>query len=142
DIDAMLPEEIEDTLHEDSEIAYRTVEERFPEDMMEKVERHVLLMVIDKLWVDDLTTMDDLRQGVGLQAYGQRDPLAGYKTEGFRLFNLLLENIHHDAIRSIFRAQPVVASQSVQTDISSAQTTTNESNESAVSNRPVRSKKI
>ena len=53
---------------------------------MPKVERHVLLMVIDKLWVDHLTAMDDLRQGVGLQAYGQKDPLVVYKTEGYRMF--------------------------------------------------------
>src|SRR5699024_4977950 len=141
DIDAMLPEEIEDTLHEDSEIAYRTVEERFPEDMMEKVERHVLLMVIDKLWVEHLTTMDDLRQGVGLQAYGQRDPLVVYKTEGFRLFNLLLDNIQQDVVRSIFRVQPVVASQRVETDISNAQTTTNADENNEQKQRPVRVKK-
>ncbi|HWV23432.1 MAG TPA: preprotein translocase subunit SecA [Thermomicrobiales bacterium] len=142
DIDGMTAEEIAETLHEDSEDAYQTVEERFPSDMMAKVERHVLLMVIDKLWVEHLTTMDDLRQGVGLQAYGQRDPLVVYKTEGFRLFNLLLENIQHDAVRAIFRVQPVVASQAVQTTISNAQTSTNESNEAAVSSRPVRVKKI
>ena len=62
---------------------------------MPKVERRVLLSIIDRLWVDHLTTMDDLRQGVGLQAYGQKDPLVVYKTEGYRLFGQLLENIQH-----------------------------------------------
>ncbi len=141
DIEDLSAEELEDVLAEDAENSYAEVQARFPEESMRKVERHVLLMVIDKLWVEHLTTMDDLRQGVGLQAYGQKDPLVVYKTEGFRLFNQLLENIQHDAVRSIFRVQPVVAQQEVQTSISGAQTTTNAAqDETAAPNRPVRNK--
>ena len=50
-----------------------------------------MLAVIDRLWVEHLTAMDDLREGVGLQAYGQRDPLVVYKTEGYRMFQQLLD---------------------------------------------------
>jgi preprotein translocase subunit SecA len=82
-------------------------------------------MVIDKLWVDHLTTMDELRQGVGLQAYGQRDPLVVYKTEGFRMFGLLQANIQHDVVRAIYRVQPVVAQQPVQTRVTAENLTTN-----------------
>ena len=53
---------------------------------MRKVERHVMLTIIDKLWVEHLTAMDELREGVGLQAYGQKDPLVVYKTQGYEYF--------------------------------------------------------
>ncbi len=99
-------------------------------------------MVIDKLWVEHLTTMDELREGVGLQAYGQKDPLVVYKTEGYRLFNQLLENIQHDVVRSIFRVQPVVAQQPVQTSISAAQTTTNAAQDEPDSRTPRKVNKV
>ena len=92
---------------------------------MRSVERRVLLAVIDKLWVDHLTHMDELRQGVGLQAYGQRDPLVVYKTEGFRMFAQLQRNIQHDLVRSIFRVQPVIAQQPIRTAITEKETSTN-----------------
>src|SRR5699024_1940209 len=56
DIQNLESADLVEVLLEDSELAYQTIQERFPDDMMEKVERHVLLMVIDKLWVDHLTT--------------------------------------------------------------------------------------
>jgi preprotein translocase subunit SecA len=84
---------------------------------MRKVERHVMLAVIDKLWVEHLTAMDELREGVGLQAYGQKDPLIVYKTEGFKLFQSLLDHIQHDVARTMFRVQPVVAQQPVKTQL-------------------------
>jgi preprotein translocase subunit SecA len=142
EIEGLGKEELVDELLDDAHIAYEKVQERFPSDTMHKVERQVLLMVIDKLWVEHLTTMDDLRGGVGLQAYGQKDPLVVYKTEGYRLFNLLLENIQHDAVRSIFRVQPVVAQQPVQTSISAAETTTNASQDEPDARTPRRTKKV
>ena len=136
-------DDLVNTLIDDSEIAFQEVAERFPqEEMLERVERSVLLMVIDKLWVEHLTTMDDLRQGVGLQAYGQKDPLVVYKTEAYRLFNQLLENIQHDAVRSIFRVQPAVAQQPVQTSISSAETSTNSSQSEPDARTPRRVNKV
>ena len=51
--------------------------------------------------------MDELREGVGLQAYGQRDPLVVYKTEGYRMYQRLPENIQHDVVHTLFRVQPV-----------------------------------
>lgn len=141
EIERLPREDVVEVLLEAAEQAYENVQARFPQDMVAKVERQVLLMVIDKLWVEHLTTMDDLRQGVGLQAYGQRDPLVVYKTEGFRLFHQLLENIQHDAVRSIFRVQPVAAQQPVQTSVSQAETVTNAGEESASPKKPVRSSK-
>ncbi|MDQ3541237.1 MAG: preprotein translocase subunit SecA [Chloroflexota bacterium] len=118
-------DELADLLIEDADRAYATVESRFTTETMPKVERHVLLSVIDRLWVDHLTTMDDLRQGVGLQAYGQKDPLVVYKTEGYRLFHQLQLAIQHDVVRAIYRVQPVVAQQPVKTRVTESATTTN-----------------
>jgi len=70
---------------------------------------------MDKLWVEHLTAMDELREGVGLQAYGQRDPLVVYKTQGYDLFQNLLGHIQHDVAHTMFRVQPVVAQQPVRT---------------------------
>lgn len=142
DIEELDSDELVDFLIEDGHAAYDQVAARFPADMLTRVERSVLLMVIDKLWVEHLTTMDDLRQGVGLQAYGQKDPLVVYKTEGYRLFNQLLENIQHDAVRSIYRVQPAIAQQPVQTSISSAETMTNAGGEEPDARTPKRVNKV
>jgi preprotein translocase subunit SecA len=142
DIDELSDDEIVAKLQDDAELAYQDVESRFDEATMPKVERQVLLMVIDKLWVEHLTAMDDLRQGVGLQAYGQRDPLVVYKTEGFRMFGQLQENIQHDVVRAIYRVQPVVAQQPVQTRVTENNLTTNAPTDNSVTNAPRRTTKI
>ncbi|MCC6313587.1 MAG: SEC-C domain-containing protein, partial [Thermomicrobiales bacterium] len=61
--------------------------------------------------------MDELREGVGLQAYGQKDPLVVYKSEGFRLYQGLQTNLAHDVAHTIYRVQPVVAQQPVRTAV-------------------------
>ena len=62
-----------------------------------------MLRVSDNLWVGDLTTMEYMRQGIGLQAVAQRDPLVAYKREGHNMFQNLLDNIQHDVVRTIYR---------------------------------------
>ncbi len=101
----------------DAEAGYDEVETRFGEEVMRKVERHVMLTIIDKLWVEHLTAMDELREGVGLQAYAQKDPLTVYKTQGYDFFQQLLASIQHDVVHTIFRVQPVVAEQPVRTKV-------------------------
>ena len=140
DIEGLDEEGLTEVLTEDAGVAYQEVEDRFGADTMRTVERHILLAVIDRLWVEHLTAMDDLREGVGLQAYGQRDPLVVYKTEGYRMFIRLQENIQHDLVHTIYRVQPVVAEQPVRTRISEENVTTNRDE---ASNGPVkRQKKI
>ncbi len=126
DLDGLDREALVDRLVEEADLALVSVAGKFSgDDAMAKVERHVLLMVIDKLWVDHLTAMDDLRQGVGLQAYGQKDPLVVYKTEGYRMYAQLQQNIQHDVVRAIYRAQPAVAQQPVRTRITETDVSTN-----------------
>jgi preprotein translocase subunit SecA len=119
--------------------AYQEVEDRFGPEIMRKVERQIMLAVMDRLWVEHLTEMDDLREGVGLQAYGQRDPLVVYKTEGYRMFQQLLDHIQHDVVHTLYRVQPAVAEQPVKTRMSQEVTTNRESENG---NAPARSRKI
>jgi preprotein translocase subunit SecA len=111
DIQGRSDEEIIDVLTERAEEIYDKREEELGVEQMRTLERLVMLQVIDKLWVEHLTSMDHMRQGIGLQAYGQRDPLVEYKTEGFRMFQALLQNIEYDVAHMIFsvRLAPVMA---------------------------------
>jgi preprotein translocase subunit SecA len=143
ELDDLDHEGLLDRLVEDSEIAFEEVEARFPVGQMRDVERFVLLATIDRLWVEHLTTMDDLRQGVGLQAYGQKDPLVVYKTEGYRMFGELQAHIQHDVARNIYRVQPVMAQQPVRTRVTEADTMTNQVEESSNGHqRKSRSRKV
>ncbi|MBA3414044.1 MAG: SEC-C domain-containing protein, partial [Chloroflexia bacterium] len=117
DMEDLPRDEVVELLVEDAAKGYDVVEARFGPDLMRKVERHVLLTIIDKLWVQHLTGMDELREGVGLQAYGQKDPLVVYKTEGYKLFDGLRANISHDVAHTVFRAQPVAAQQPLRTAV-------------------------
>ncbi len=110
-------DDLVDMLIADAEKGYDEVETRFTPEVMRKVERHVMLTIIDKLWVEHLTAMDELREGVGLQAYAQKDPLVVYKTQGYEYFQQLLANIQHDVVHTIFRVQPVIAQQPVRTRV-------------------------
>jgi preprotein translocase subunit SecA len=125
ELEGLSHDDLVERLADEADAELERVASRFPEGSMEKVERHVLLMVIDKLWVDHLTAMDDLRQGVGLQAYGQKDPLVVYKTEGYRAYAQLLQNIQHDVVRALYRVQPAAAQQPVQTRVTAADVSTN-----------------
>ncbi len=93
---------VEDLLIADIEARYAEKEQVIGVDTMRQVERAVSLNVIDKLWREHLTQMDDMRQGVGLQAYAQRDPLVTYKAEGYDMFQALLRNIEYDIAHQIF----------------------------------------
>ncbi|MFN8675514.1 MAG: preprotein translocase subunit SecA [Thermomicrobiales bacterium] len=117
DIASFERNDLVDFLIEDAETGYDQVEERFGAEIMRRVERHVMLTVIDKLWVAHLTEMDELREGVGLQAYAQKDPLVVYKTQGYDFFQQLLANIQHDVVHTIFRVQPAVAQQPLRTQV-------------------------
>ena len=117
EIAALGRDELVEFLIADADAGYGEVETRFGEDVMRKVERHVMLTIIDKLWVEHLTAMDELREGVGLQAYAQKDPLTVYKTQGYEFFQQLLASIQHDVVHTIFRVQPVVAQQPVRTRV-------------------------
>ncbi len=82
-----------------------SIRKQFGEDPMREIERYLLLRIIDSKWKDHLYAMDHLKEGIGLRAYGQQDPLIAYQIEGFELFQSMLNSIREDWIRFIFRVE-------------------------------------
>jgi len=97
------PGEIADKLNDYAGKLYEQREQELGADKMRIVERLVMLQVIDRLWMEHLTAMEHMRQGIGLRAIGQENPLVVYKREGHALFDALLAGIQHDVARSIYR---------------------------------------
>ena len=93
-------------LKEEAVKLYEAKETEFPEpEMMRELERVILLKVIDRKWMDHIDDMEQLRQGIGLQAYGQRDPLVEYKLNGYEMFDEMTDNIRQDAVRLLLRVK-------------------------------------
>ncbi len=85
---------------------YEKKEAEFPDmEQMRELERVVLLKMIDRRWMDHIDDMDQLRQGIGLQAYGNRDPLVEYKMAGYDMFNGMMAGIREGTVRAIFHAK-------------------------------------
>ncbi|MPZ48160.1 MAG: preprotein translocase subunit SecA [Dehalococcoidia bacterium] len=95
-------DEIEALILDEAEAAYDLKEEQASAENMRLLERLLLLQFIDRLWVEHLTAMDEMRQGIGLQAYGQQDPLVSYKREAHDMWGQLLGNIQQSIARAIY----------------------------------------
>ena len=106
-LEEMAPVEMLDALESHADALYAEREEQVGPEQMRALERAVMLRVIDSHWVEHLTAMQNLRQGIGLQAYGQRDPLVMYKKESHQQFNDLLGRIQHDIVHTIYHMVPV-----------------------------------
>ena len=93
-------------LKEKAVMLYESKEAEFPEpEQFREIERVVLLKVIDRKWMDHIDDMTQLRQGIGLQAYGQRDPLVEYKMAGFDMFDAMTSAIQEDTVRLLYHVQ-------------------------------------
>ncbi len=93
-------------LKEEAVKLYEAKEAEFPEiEAIRELERVILLKVIDRKWMDHIDDMDQLRQGVGLQAYGQRDPLVEYKLSGYEMFDEMTQNICEETVRVLFHVR-------------------------------------
>ena len=101
-------EEIEEELLEQAKTRYEAQEEALSPEVMRGFERELMLRVIDSHWVQHLTSMENLRQGIGLYAYGQRDPLVMYKKEGHDQFRNLLDRIQDDIVHTVYHVSPAV----------------------------------
>ena len=104
-MEELTPEEILENLLSHVEEAYERREVELGADMMRAVERLLMLRTIDTLWVEHLTAMDEMRQGIGLRAYGQTDPLVAYKHEAHDMWDQLLATIRRQVTHSIFQVQ-------------------------------------
>ncbi len=90
---------------------YRRKEARLGAEMMTMIEKMIVLQVIDEKWKDHLREMDDLKEGIHLRAYGQKDPLIEYKTEAFRMFSELLDILSKETLNLLFKWFPEVVQQ-------------------------------
>jgi len=101
-------EEIEEMLIDKAKALYKSREELFGADLMREVERAVMLQVVDSKWMDHLDAMDMLREGIGLRAYGQKNPLVEYRREGYEMFQAMIDSIQDDIVRYVMRVTPQV----------------------------------
>ncbi len=98
--------EVKHKLKEQAVKLYEEKEAEFPEpEAIRELERVILLKVIDRKWMAHLDDMDQLRQGIGLQAYGQRDPLVEYKLMGFEMFDGMTQNMREDTLRLMYHVR-------------------------------------
>ena len=106
DVKGMNQKELKHLLKERAVKAYEEKEAEFPEpEHLREIERVILLKVIDAKWMDHIDDMDQLRQGIGLQAYGQRDPLVEYKMMGYDMFGEMTAAIAKDTVRLLFNVR-------------------------------------
>jgi len=95
-------EDLAQKLKEEAVKVYEAKEAEFPDpDQIREVERIILLRVIDNKWMDHIDDMDQLREGIGLQAYGQRDPVVEYKFAGFDMFNAMIDSITEETVKAL-----------------------------------------
>jgi preprotein translocase subunit SecA len=91
-----------ETIKEDAQAAYNNREEELTPEVMRELERRVVLSVLDRKWREHLYEMDYLREGIGLRAMAQRDPLIEYQREGYDLFNTMMEGIKEESVGNLF----------------------------------------
>jgi preprotein translocase subunit SecA len=103
----MSREEIEEHLHEVADSNYAAHEKELGPEIMRELENLVMLKVVDTHWMEQLDAMDALRDGVGLRAYGQKDPLVEYKFEAYDMFQSMVEAIEDDVVKYIYRVSIV-----------------------------------
>ena len=104
--DIRTSKELKQYLKEQAVLLYEAKETEFPEiEQFRELERVVLLKVIDRKWMDHIDDMDQLRQGIGLQVYGQRDPLVEYKMSAFDMFDDMISAIQEDTIRLLYHVK-------------------------------------
>lgn len=106
-LEALDIDQATDLVYEDLVKLYEEREKKFTPEAIRHLERVFLLNIIDTKWKDHLYAMDQLRDGVGLRSYGQRDPLMEYKREGFSMFQTMYSSIGEEAAEIMFKVQPV-----------------------------------
>ena len=94
-----------DVVYEKAVAVYEAKEAAYGSPVMRELERVVMLRVVDEYWMDNIDAMDDLKQGIGLRAYGQHDPVVAYKEEGYEMFQAMVTAIREETVRRMFLAQ-------------------------------------
>jgi len=119
---------------------YEEKEKTIGSPTMRELERVIMLRVVDEYWMDNIDAMDDLKQGIGLRAYGQHDPVIAYKEEGYQMFEAMVASIREETLRRIFLAQ-VRPTQEIKREKVAKETGAVGSGDSVMKKKPVRSEK-
>ena len=129
--------EASEILEQIAENTYAAKENAYGEKIMRELERVIMLRVVDEYWMDNIDAMDDLKQGIGLRAYGQHDPVIAYKEEGYQMFQAMIQAIREETIRRLFLVQ-LRPQQEIRREKVAKETGTAAATESAVKKAPVR----
>ena len=108
DLDEKSPDEMHDALWSLARNRYEERTSALDADLLQRVERDLMLQVVDAQWKDHLYGLDHLKEGIGLRGYGQRNPLVEYKRESFTMFQAMKQRIDEDTLRYLWRLRPVV----------------------------------
>jgi preprotein translocase subunit SecA len=101
-------DEIRDLLWEKIVESYDDKEKLVGRDVLHRVERDVMLQIVDSQWKDHLYSLDHLKEGIGLRGYGQRDPLVEYKKESFELFQAMKDRVDEEIVRYLWWLRPII----------------------------------
>jgi len=129
--------DLADTVFEIAQNTYVAKENAYTPNVMRELERVVMLRVVDEYWMDNIDAMDDLKQGIGLRAYGQHDPVVAYKEEGYEMFQAMIQAIREETIRRMFLVQ-LRTNQEVKREKVAKETGTAAATKSEVKKAPVR----
>ena len=136
-LSGMNAEDAAGVVYEIARNTYEAKEKALTPVIMRELERVVMLRVVDEYWMDNIDAMDDLKQGIGLRAYGQHDPVIAYKEEGFAMFEAMIEAIREETVRRMFLVQ-VRVNQEVKREKVAKETGTAAASKSEVKRQPVR----
>ena len=106
---------------------------------MREIERVIMLRVVDEYWMDNIDAMDDLKQGIGLRAYGQHDPVVAYKEEGYQMFQAMVTAIREETVRRLFRFVPVPR-QEIKREKVAKEISTSGTSDKSVKQQPIRNR--
>ena len=133
------PADIVDVIYQAALKTYELKEALYTPATMRELERVVMLRVVDEYWMDNIDAMDDLKQGIGLRAYGQHDPVIAYKEEGYEMFQAMITAIREETVRRIFLVQ-LRGTQEVKREKVAKETAAVGSADSIVKKQPVRNR--
>ena len=126
-----------DIVFEIAQNTYTAKETAYTPKIMRELERVIMLRVVDEYWMDNIDAMDDLKQGIGLRAYGQHDPVIAYKEEGYEMFQAMIQAIREETVRRLFLVQ-LRTNQEVKREKVAKETGTAAATKTEVKKQPVR----
>ena len=105
ELEQVQKQDIIDTLTQRADAIYAKREEELGSELLREIERVVLLKVVDSKWMNHIDDMDELKKGITLRSYGQKNPVVEYRMEGFEMFDAMIEAIREDTVRMLFTIQ-------------------------------------